>query len=127
MISKLLLDENNKFPIEIILAWAVSANIALHNCYGYGPNQLVFGKSPNFPSVLIDNPPALEGQTSSEIIANHSNVMHAARAIFIESEASEKLKRAISAKTRTTSLMYEPGDIVYFKSENSNPGRDQVL
>ena len=87
MISKLLLDESNKYPIEIIVAWAVSAKNALHNCYGYSPNQLVFGKNPNFTSVLIDNPPALEGQTPSEIIANHLNVMHAAGAAFIKSEA----------------------------------------
>ena len=116
MISKLLLDESSKYPIETIVAWAVSAKNALHNCYGYSPNKLVFGKNPNFPSVLIDNPPALEGQTSSEIIANYLNAMHAARVGFIKSEACEKLRRAIRAKTRTaTSLIYEPGDIVYFK------------
>ena len=93
---------------------------ASRNCYGYSPNQLVFGKNPNFTSVLIDNPPALEGQTATEITANHLNAMHAARAAFIESEASEKFRRAIRAKTRTTSLIYEPGDILYFKQENSN-------
>ena len=87
MISKLLLDESNKYPIEIIVAWAVSAKNVLHNCYGYSPNQLVFSKNPNFTSVLVDNPPALEGQTSSEIIASHLNAMHAARAAFVKSEA----------------------------------------
>ena len=47
--------------------------------------------------------------------------MHAALAAFIKSEACEKLRRALRAKTRTaTSLIYEPGDIVYFKRENSN-------
>ena len=44
---------------------------------GYSPNQLAFGKNLNFPSVLIDNPPALEGQTSSEVIANHLNMIAA--------------------------------------------------
>ena len=121
MISKLLLDKSNKYPIEIVVAWAVCAKKALHNCYGYSPNQPVLGKNPNFHSVLIDNPPALEGHTSSEIIANHLNAMHAVRAAFIKSEACEKRRRAIRAKTRTaTSLIYEPGEIVYFKRENSN-------
>ena len=120
MISKLLLDESNKYPIEIIVAWAVSAKNVLHNCHGYSPNQLVFGKNPNFPSVLIDNPPTFEGQTSSEIIANHLNVMHAAQAAFIESKASEKRRKVIMVKPRTaTPLIYEPGDNVYFKHENS--------
>ena len=93
MISKLLLDESNKYLIEIIVAWAASAKNALDNCYGYSPNQSVFGKNPNFPSVLIDNTPELEGQTSSEINGNHFNAMHAARATFIELEANKKLRR----------------------------------
>ena len=42
---------------------------------GCSPNQLTSGKNLNFPSVLIDNPPALEGQTFSEIIANHLNMI----------------------------------------------------
>ena len=38
MISKLLLDESNKYPIETIVAWTVSAKNALHDCYGSSPN-----------------------------------------------------------------------------------------
>ena len=91
MISKLLLDESTKYSIEIIVTWAVSAKNDLHNCYGYSPNQLVFGKNQKFPSVLIANPPALEGQTSSEIIANHLNMMHAGGAAFIKSETAKNL------------------------------------
>ena len=71
---------------------------ALHNYYGLSPNQLVFGKNPNFPSVLIDKPSALDEKTSTEIFANHLNAIHAACKVFIEAEASEKLRRAIKAK-----------------------------
>ena len=47
--------------------------------------------------------------------------MHAARQAFIESETSEKLRRAIKAKTRvSTAVLYQPGDLVYFKREASN-------
>ena len=121
MINKLLIDNSNNYSVDIIVAWAVSAKNALHNYYGFSPNQLVFGKNPNFPSVLIDKPPALEGKTRSEIIANHLNIMHAARKAFIEAEASEKLRRVITAKTRvSTGIMYQPGDIVYYKRNDSN-------
>ena len=49
------------------------------------------------------------------------NVMHAAQAAFTESKSSKKLRIAIMTKTRTaTSLIYERGDIVCFKQENSN-------
>ena len=81
-----------------------------------------------FFSAHIDNPPALEGQTSTEIIANHLNAMHAARAAFIKSETSKKRRRAIRAKTRTaSSLICEPGDIVYLSEKTVTSGRDQAL
>ena len=62
MKSKVLLDKSNKHPIEIIVAWPSVPKNALHNCYGYSPSQIVFGKNPNFPLVLIDNQLVLEGQ-----------------------------------------------------------------
>ena len=47
--------------------------------------------------------------------------MHAARKAFIEAEASEKLRRAIKTKTRvSTGIMYQPGDIVNYKRNDSN-------
>lgn len=57
MINKLLLDKSNNYPIDVIVAQAVRA---LHNCYGYSPKQLVFGKNPNYPSILVDKAPALK-------------------------------------------------------------------
>ena len=87
-----------KSPNEIIVVWVVSAKNTLHSCYGYSPNQLVFGKKINFPSMLFDNSPALKGQTSSEIIAYHLNATHAARAAFVQSEANEKVRKVIRKK-----------------------------
>ena len=68
LISTLLLDNSNKYLIEITVVWAVSTKNILHNCYGYSPNQLVFGKNPTFLSVLV---------VSTEIIVNHLNAMNA--------------------------------------------------
>ena len=62
MVLKLLADDSNNYPIEIILAGAVSAKNALHKNYGYSPNQLVFGMNPNYPAILHDKLPALEGK-----------------------------------------------------------------
>ena len=46
--------------------------------------------------------------------------MHVARKVFIKSEASKKLRRAIRSKTTiSTSLLYETGHTVYFKQANS--------
>ena len=64
---------------EIALVWALSAKYALANNYGYSPNQLVFGKNPNYPCAMNDKLPALQGVTWSELIAQHLNAMHSAR------------------------------------------------
>ena len=47
--------------------------------------------------------------------------MHATCKAFIEAEASEKLRRAIKAKPRTsTGIICQPRDIVYYKRNDSN-------
>ena len=43
IIEKLILDHKNKYPNDVITAWAVNAKKNLRNCYGFSPNQLVFG------------------------------------------------------------------------------------
>ena len=59
MVHKLMLDEKI-FPIDVIVAWSVSAKNALNTCYGNSANQPVFGRNPNFPSNhQINNPPAI--------------------------------------------------------------------
>ena len=118
MIQKIQADTS--CSVDIALAWALSAKNALHNAHGFSPNQLVFGQNPNLPSVLIDKPPALEGCTNSEVIAVHLNAMHVARKAFLESESSEKVRRALRHKTRDVpAMVYQTGDVVYYKRHNS--------
>ena len=110
-----------KCDLSLAVAWAVSAKNALHNVHGFSPNQLLFGKKTNFPAVVSNKPPAVEGKTTSEIVACNLNVMHAARQAFIKSESAEKLRRALCHQTRTYSdVKYFTGDIVYYKRSNSN-------
>ena len=56
MVTKIVAE--TKCSLEIALAWAVNAKNSLHNVYGYSPNQLVFGRNPNLPSVINDKSPA---------------------------------------------------------------------
>ena len=74
-----MLDENKKYPIDFIIAWLVSVKNALHTCYGYSPNQLVFRNNPNFTSNLTKKPPAMEDITHSQLLFKHLNAMHASR------------------------------------------------
>ena len=51
MVSKVMND--TRCSLDIAVSWAVASKNALANIYG-SPNQLVFGRNPNFPSTLID-------------------------------------------------------------------------
>ena len=98
MMEKVITDAG--CSLEVALVWCISAKNLLLNSYGYSPNQLVFGYNPNFPSVMRNKPPALEGVITSKLIALHLNALHSARKRFIKSEADEKLRRALRHKTR---------------------------
>ena len=116
--------EDTQCGLEMAVAWSVSAKNSLKNVSGYSPCQLVFGWNPNFPNVCDNLPPALECSTSSEIVANNLNAMHAARAQFVKSEASEKLARALRHQTRTYGdVRYSVNDEVYFRRANDKKWR----
>ena len=107
-----------------------SAKNPLKNVFGYSPNQLAFGKNPNLPTAIGSEPSALEGVSSRKLIADHLNCLHTTRKAFIESEASDKIERAFLWKARTaTSLVYEVGDLVYYKRNYSKRwrGPDTVI
>ena len=122
MLNKIITEQN--CSLGLALAWAVNAKNTLANVFGYSPHQLVFGKNPSLPGVLTDKLPALEGTTSSQIIADHLNAMAAARKAFIAAEASDKLKRALNRQTRpATSLIYETNDKVFYKRNGTDRWR----
>ena len=118
MVTKTMCD--SKYPFETVLGWAVSAKNTLGSVHGYSPNQLVFGRNPNLPSILIDRPPALEGVSTSQVVANNLNLIHANRKAYIECESSEKLRRALRHQIRPSlAQKYSNGDRVYYKRNES--------
>ncbi len=122
MLDKIIEEQN--CSLELALAWAVNAKNSLSNVYGYSPYQLVFGKNPNIPGALTDKLPALESVTSSQILADHLNAITTARKAYVEAEASNKVKRALTRKVRpATSLIYDTGDKVFYKRNQSDKWR----
>ena len=108
--------ENTLCSFEIGLAWAISAKNTLDNVYAFSPNQLVFSRNPNLPSFLNDKLPALEGVSTSEVVASNINVMHAARKQFIKCESLEKLRCALHHQVKTgITQSYKNGDVVFYK------------
>lgn len=116
MVEKVLAD--TKCSLEVALAWAVSAKNSLQNHYGFSPNQLVFGRNPNYPSILYDELPALENKTSCEIVRTNANARHSARSAFIQKESCEKLRRAMLHKVRPTGETFNNGDHVFYRRSN---------
>ena len=86
---------------------------------GFSPHQLVFGRNPCLPGVLDDELPALEGTSSSEVIAKQLNTCHTARKAFAESEKSEKVRRALRAKVRVTRKEFHTGEKVLFQKPDT--------
>ena len=75
------------------------------------------GQNPNLPNIMNENVAALAGTTSSELLANHLNALHAARKAFVESEADERIRRALRCKIRASEQIFEKDDRVYYKRE----------
>ena len=109
--------------IGVLLAWANVAKNSLQMWHGFSSYQIVFGKNPNLPNILTDEVPALEGSTTSETLARHLDSLHKARRAFIQSEADERIRRALRSKVRASEQVFEPGDHVFYKRD----GHDRWL
>ena len=69
---------------------------------------------------MRNKPPALEGVITGKLIALHLNALHSAGKRFTESEADQKLNRALRRKTRiSTSKAFQSGDQVFYKRSDS--------
>ena len=111
--------EDAKCSPDVALAWAVSAKNALQNHGGFSPNQLVFGRNVNSPSVLTDLLPALTQSTSSDIMRENINAIHSSMKNYMAAESSEKIRKALRHKVRTyADVSYEKGDKVYYRRKN---------
>ncbi|XP_037793904.1 uncharacterized protein LOC119589356 [Penaeus monodon] len=112
-----IMAEQPKLSLKVALAWAVHAKNCLQMTGGFSPYQLVYGRNPKLPCTMSDELPALEGTTSSEMVAKHINASHSARKAFIAAETSERIQRALRHKVRTTGRVLRSGNQVYFKRE----------
>ena len=83
----------------------------------FSSHQLVFGTNPNLPGIMTDKIPALDDTTTSETFAKHLNTLHASRKAFIDTEANERIRRALRSKVRAGEQIYTNGDMLFYKRE----------
>ena len=116
-VNKIMNDLN--CDLDVAVAWANSAKNSLKSVHGFSSNQLLFGYNPNFPNMLDNNLPALEGISCSNIVRENLNAMHIAREEFIKNESSSKIAKALKSQVRThNDVRYKTGDLVYYKRGN---------
>lgn len=108
-------EDNPEMDKKLILASCLTAKNSMAMNNGFTPIQLVTGVNPNLPSALSDDPPALEGVTSSRVFANRINAAHQARKAFVHADSSAKVKRALLKKISIRHENYQTGDRVFFK------------
>ena len=122
MLDKIL--EETTSSIEIALAWAINAKNSLSNFHGFSPYQLAIGQNPTLPCAITDEPPALTHLPANEIIEQNLKSIHKAREAFIQSENSERIRRALNHNIRTYSdTKYLLGDSAYIKRANEKRWR----
>ena len=76
---KRILEDQPDMPLPKALYWAINAKNALKMWSGFPSYQLVFGRNPNIPYTLTDNPPALEGTATNLSFVKHIHAIHSAR------------------------------------------------
>ena len=107
---------------DLALSWSLAAKNSLLNNNGFSPNQLVFGESCRFPSVVTDNLPTYDVATT-EVMKKKLQVMQSAKENFVKAESSDRVKRALRHKTRTFSdANYTSGEQVYYKNPAKGKG-----
>ena len=105
------------------LLGAINAKNSMQNHHGFSPIQLVLGKSPNLPSVLVNDPPPLEDAEVSDTVIKHLNALQAAKRAFTKAESSERIRRALRHNVRVSEVMFQPGERVFYKRDDSNRWR----
>ena len=119
--------EDSDLSWETAISWAINAKNSLLSVHGYSPYQIVFGRNPNLPSVLVSKPLALENQSMSSTMCKHLLGLHQARKAFIAAESSEKVMRALRRQTKPSGKSFKNGDKVYFLCDNQWKGPRWVI
>ena len=110
--------ENPKMPFDDLLAWACTAKNAMAMFNGYSPYQIVFGRNPTLPG--FDLHPPSTNDIKGEVLLRHLQALNSAKKAFVEADSSERVRRALRHKIRISERSYQPGDVVYYKREDSS-------
>ena len=118
-----ILEDQPDMSLPKALYWAINVKNALQIWSGFSSYQLVFGRNPNIPSTLTDNPPALKSATINHSFVKCIHAIHSLRSASTEAESSEKVRRALRAKLIAQPICFKQVDKVFYKRDDSNRRR----
>ena len=98
------------------LQYAVSVRNCSRYVRGFTPTQLAIGKNPKLQSTFHDSLPALEGYSTSYIIAQNLNATAAARKAFVRPKTSAKVRKTLKHPVRQyCDVAFKHKDNVFYK------------
>ena len=115
-----------KGDITVAIGAVSSAKNRLAKVSGYSPFQHVFGAQPNDPEDLLYGPHANNPNEEAIIDDRHAQevaIRSAARAAFFHVQTDERVRRALSGRTRVTSRAPECGERVFYYRKTKNNKR----
>ena len=123
-----LCDELNvtKSDLTVAVGAVSSAKNRLAKVSGYSPFQHVFGAQPNDPEDLLYGPHANNPNEEAIIDDRHAQevaIRSAARAAFFHVQTDERVRRALSGRTRVTARAPECGERVFYYRKTKNNKR----
>ena len=125
MMNKMMDVDTTMMP-EVALCWSLNAKNSLEIYQGFSPFQLVFGHSPQLPSVQTAGPPGWEEASMSKVLADHINALHSAREAFIKCETARIIKTALKKRVYSQPEEISPGSWIYYKNQNKWEGPVKV-
>ena len=84
--------------------------------HGYTPSQVVFGKNPDIPGALLDEPQKVIPCTAGLVedsVEKAQAIRHAAKKALLELQDSKNMRRALAARPRVART-FRAGDIVAY-------------
>ena len=106
--------DHNDTPVDIILSYAVFAKNCLVDNLGFSPHQRVFGRSPNLPTIMSNNPCSTNTDIKSDIVSKHMNLLNETRKAYMSAESSDRIKRALNSRIYVSDAPFYYGERVYY-------------
>ena len=103
------------FDVDTCILYASMVKNMYSSTNGFSPYQLVFGRNPNLPDVLTDDLPALQPRAPLGVVHDHLRALQQAKLAYFETQASQKVKLALSKNIRDVKFIPRCGDRVFYK------------